>query len=52
MGESGALKLTGDMTELEMGVTNLLNTGRVQGARGGMKVEKIGDEYQALRSFR
>ncbi|WWD17827.1 hypothetical protein CI109_102270 [Kwoniella shandongensis] len=52
MGESGALKLTGDMTELEMGVTNLLNTGRLQGARGGMKVEKIGDEYQALRSFR
>ncbi|KAK8865981.1 hypothetical protein IAR55_001131 [Kwoniella newhampshirensis] len=52
MGESGALKLTGDMTELEMGVTNLLNTGRVQGARGGMKVEKVGDEYQALRSFR
>ncbi|WVQ85258.1 hypothetical protein IAT38_007423 [Cryptococcus sp. DSM 104549] len=52
MGESGALKLTGDMTELEMGVTNLLNTGRVQGARGGTKLEKIGDEYHALRSFR
>ncbi|OCF41801.1 hypothetical protein I317_04407 [Kwoniella heveanensis CBS 569] len=52
LGESGKLKLTGDMTELEMGVTNLLNTGRVQGARGGMRVEKVGDEYLALRSFR
>ncbi|OCF73876.1 hypothetical protein I204_05721 [Kwoniella mangroviensis CBS 8886] len=52
LGESGKLKLTGDMTELEMGITNLLNTGRVQGSRGGMKVEKIGEEYLALRSFR
>ncbi|TYJ51902.1 hypothetical protein B9479_007503 [Cryptococcus floricola] len=52
MGESGALKLTGDMTELEMSVTNLLNTGRVQGSRGGARVESVGEEYQALRSFR
>ncbi|WVR05941.1 hypothetical protein IAU60_002967 [Kwoniella sp. DSM 27419] len=52
LGESGKLKLTGDMTELEMGVSNLLNTGRVQGARGGMKLERVGDEYLALRSFR
>ncbi|WWC86312.1 uncharacterized protein L201_001185 [Kwoniella dendrophila CBS 6074] len=52
LGESGKFKLIGDMTEIEMGVTNLLNTGRVQGSRGGMKIEKIGEEYLALRSFR
>nr|XP_018267233.1 uncharacterized protein I303_01218 [Kwoniella dejecticola CBS 10117]OBR89391.1 hypothetical protein I303_01218 [Kwoniella dejecticola CBS 10117] len=52
LGESGKLKLTGDMTELEMGIASLLNTGRVQGSRGGMRVEKIGEEYLALRSFR
>lgn len=52
MGESGALKLTGDMTELEMGVTNLLSTGKVQGAKDNVKVEQVGDEYFALRTFR
>ncbi|WVO19992.1 uncharacterized protein IAS62_001282 [Cryptococcus decagattii] len=52
MGESGALKLTGDMTELEMGVTNLLSTGKVQGTKDSVKVEQVGDEYVALRTFR
>ena len=52
MGESGKLKLTGDMTEIEMGIASLLTTGQVQGARGTMKVERIGDEYLALRAFR
>nr|KIR87103.1 hypothetical protein I308_02795 [Cryptococcus tetragattii IND107] len=52
MGESGALKLTGDMTELEMGVTSLLSTGKVQGTKDSVKVEQVGDEYVALRTFR
>nr|ODN79109.1 hypothetical protein L203_06087 [Cryptococcus depauperatus CBS 7841] len=52
MGESGSLKLTGDMTELEMSVTILLNTGKVQGAKSVVRVEVVGDEYLALRSFR
>ncbi|KIR55564.1 hypothetical protein I315_02153 [Cryptococcus gattii Ru294] len=52
MGESGALKLTGDMTELEMGVTNLLSTGKIQGTKDSVKVEQVGDEYVALRTFR
>ncbi|BEJ14338.1 hypothetical protein CspHIS471_0401050 [Cutaneotrichosporon sp. HIS471] len=52
MGESGRLKLTGNMTEFEMGLQNFLNTGRVQGARGGVRVADIGEEYLALRTFR
>ncbi|EIW72791.1 hypothetical protein TREMEDRAFT_25851, partial [Tremella mesenterica DSM 1558] len=52
MGESGKLKLTGDMTELEMGIASLLSTGQVPGQRGGLRIEKVGDEYLALRGFR
>ena len=52
MGESGKLKLTGDMTELEMGLSSFLTTGQVQGVRGGVKLERLGDEYLALRAFR
>ena len=52
LGESGKLKLTGDMTEFEMGLASLLNVGQVQGARGGVKLEWMGDEYLALRAFR
>jgi hypothetical protein len=52
LGESGKLKLTGDMTELEMGVASLLSTGQVQGQRGGLKMERVGEEYLALRGFR
>ena len=52
LGESGKLKLTGDMTELEMGLASMLNIGQVQGARGGVKLERLGDEYLALRTFR
>lgn len=52
LGESGKLKLTTDMTELEVGLSSLLTTGQVQGQRGGMKLERIGDDYLALRSFR
>jgi hypothetical protein len=52
MGESGKLKLTGDMTELEMGLSSLLSTGQIQGARGGTRVSDIGEAYLALRAFR
>ena len=52
MGESGKLKLTSDMTQLEMGLASLLTTGQIQGARGGMRVDRVGKEYMALRSFR
>lgn len=52
MGESGRLKLTGNMTEFEMSLQNFLNTGRVQGSKQSLKVSQIGDEYLALRSFR
>ncbi|KAL1410659.1 hypothetical protein Q8F55_004678 [Vanrija albida] len=52
MGESARLKLTGHMTEFEMGLQNFLNTGRVAGAKNALKVSQIGEEYLALRSFR
>jgi hypothetical protein len=54
MGESGRLKLTGNMTEFEMSLQNFLMTGRVQGSgsKTGLKVSQIGDEYYALRAFR
>ena len=52
LGESGKLKLTGDMTELEFALGTFLSTGQVQGVRGGMKLERLGDDYLALRSFR
>lgn len=52
LGESGKLKLTSDMTELEMCLASLLTTGQIQGQRGGTKLEKIGDDYLALRAFR
>jgi len=55
LGESGKLKLTGDMTELEMGISSLLTTGQLTGARSSsksLKLDEIGDEYFALRSFR
>ena len=52
MGESGKLKLTGDMTELEMGLSSLLSTGQIQGGRGGTRVSDIGEAYLALRAFR
>jgi hypothetical protein len=52
MGESGKLKLTGDMTEFEMGIASLLTTGQVQGAKGATRLERVGDEYLALRAFR
>ncbi|ORY23208.1 Golgi transport complex subunit 5-domain-containing protein [Naematelia encephala] len=51
MGESGRLKLTGDLTEFEMGLASLLGTGQVQGGRG-IRLERVGDEYLALRAFR
>lgn len=51
MGESGRLKLTSNMTDLEMGLQNFLTTGRVTGARV-TRLDAIGEEYQALRSFR
>lgn len=50
--ESGKLKLTSNMTELEMALQNFLNVGRVPGQRNTVKLEAIGDEYAALRAFR
>ncbi|ORX36009.1 Golgi transport complex subunit 5-domain-containing protein [Kockovaella imperatae] len=52
LGESGKLKLTGDMTELEVGVSSLLTVGQIQGQRGGVKIDQVGEEYLALRAFR
>ncbi|KAL7424738.1 hypothetical protein Q5752_000422 [Cryptotrichosporon argae] len=52
LGESGRLKLTGNMTELEMALQNFVATGQVAGQKGGVKLDRIGDEYLALRSFR
>lgn len=56
LGESGKLKLTTDMTELEIAISSLLTTGQPVGARSNsakaLKLDQIGDEYLALRSFR
>lgn len=86
LGESGKLKLTTDMTELEVAISSILTTGHPQGSRmnsnagigGGvsltgqndksysgthsignntksrtaLRLDQIGDEYLALRSFR
>lgn len=52
LGESGKLKLTGDMTELEFALGTFLTTGSVQGQRNTMRLEMAGDAYKALRAFR
>jgi hypothetical protein len=54
LGESGKLKLTTDMTELEVSIQSLLATGQPMGAKStkGVKLSQIGDEYLALRSLR
>ncbi|KAJ9100674.1 hypothetical protein QFC21_003719 [Naganishia friedmannii] len=52
LGESGKLKLTGDMTELEFALGIFLTTGSVQGQRNIMRLEMAGDAYKALRAFR
>lgn len=52
LGESGKLKLTGDMTELEFALGIFLTTGSVQGQRNTMRLEMAGDAYRALRAFR
>lgn len=52
LGESGKLKLTGDMTELEFALGIFLTTGSVQGQRNTMRLEMAGDAYKALRAFR
>jgi hypothetical protein len=52
LGESGKLKLTGDMTELEFALGIFLTTGTVQGQRNTMRLEMAGDAYKALRAFR
>lgn len=56
LGESGKLKLTTDMTELEVSIQSLLATGQPLGAKSSssktLKLSQIGDEYLALRSFR
>lgn len=59
MGESAKLKLTTDMTELEVGLASFLMTGSVSGLRGerseragGAKLDNVGEEYHALRAFR
>lgn len=56
LGESGKLKLTTDMTELEVSIQSLLATGQPIGAKSSssrsLKLAQIGDEYLALRSLR
>jgi len=56
LGESGKLKLTTDMTELEVSIQSLLATGQPMGAKSSasksIKLSQIGDEYLALRSLR
>lgn len=52
LGESGKLKLTGDMTELEFALGIFLTTGSVQGQRNTLRLEMTGDAYRALRAFR
>lgn len=56
LGESGKLKLTTDMTELEISIQSLLATGQPMGAKStsskSLKLSQIGDEYLALRSLR
>lgn len=56
LGESGKLKLTTDMTELEVSIQSLLATGQPLGAKASssrsIKLSQIGDEYLALRSLR
>lgn len=50
--EGGKLRLTSNMTDLEMALQNFVNVGRVPGQRGGTRLEAIGEEYAALRAFR
>lgn len=50
--ESGRLRLTSNMTELEMALQNFVNVGRVPGQRASTRLEAIGDAYAALRAFR
>lgn len=56
LGESGKLKLTTDMTELEVSIQSLLATGQPMGAKSSssksVKIAQVGDEYLALRSLR
>jgi hypothetical protein len=52
LGESGKLKLTSDMTELEFALGSFLTTGTVQGSRNTVRLDRVGDEYKALRAFR
>lgn len=40
------------MTELEFALGTFLTTGAVQGAKNTMRLEKVGEEYLALRAFR
>ncbi len=53
LGETGKLKLTSDMTQLEFALGTFLGTGTMQGARNVQRLEQVGgEEYKALRSFR
>lgn len=52
LGESGKLKLTSDMTELEFALGTFLTTFIGQGSRNATRLDKVGDEYIALRAFR
>jgi hypothetical protein len=52
LGESGKLKLTSDMTELEFALSTFLLAAGGQDRRSVIKLAEIGDEYLALRAFR
>lgn len=50
LGESGKLRLTSDMGELEFSLSAFL-AGNPQNKRGG-DLEAVGDEYRTLRAMR
>ena len=51
LGESGKLKLTGDMTELEFALNTFLATGNTT-RKNLTRLDATGREYKSLRAFR
>lgn len=55
LGESGKLKLTADMGELEFALNTFLSTGNAEKEKksgGKLRLDMAGEEYRALRAFR
>jgi hypothetical protein len=51
LGESGKLKLTGDMTELEFALNTFLATGHTS-RQNATRLDAAGRDYKSLRAFR